>query len=131
MALLDEIKGEILQRKEQAPVQKTAAKPKGEKKPKTKAEIEAYRQKMIAKEEARYIKQQEAAPTSKPMPKPAPKPKAKKPAVQMGEAARPVQASKLAKPKPKPRVAGPKQLKTIVLPNGDSIVLFYVPGGAQ
>lgn len=129
MALLDEIKGEILQKKEQAPVQKPAAKPKSEKKPKTKAEIEAYRQKMIAKEEARYIRQQEAAPAPKPALKPSPKPKAKKPAAQMGEAARPVQASKLAKPKPK--AAGPRQLRTIVLPNGDSIVLFYVPGGAQ
>lgn len=131
MALLDEIKGEILQKKEQAPVQKPAAKPKSEKKPKTKAEIEAYRQKMIAKEEARYIGQQEAAPTPKPALKPSPKPKGKKPAAQMGEAARPVQASKLAKPKPKPKVVGPKQLRTIALPNGDSIVLFYVPGGAQ
>lgn len=59
MSAIEDIKNEIIQR-HQVPVsdvkqEKTSKKPKVEKKAMTKAEIEAYKQKMMEKEEARYL----------------------------------------------------------------------------
>lgn len=62
MSAIEDIKNEIIQR-HQVPVpnqepekpEKPDKKPKGEKKAMTKAEIEAYKQKMMEKEEARYL----------------------------------------------------------------------------
>lgn len=59
MSAIEDIKNEII-RSHQVPVpesnqEKTSKKPKGEKKAMTKAEIEAYRQKMMEREEARYL----------------------------------------------------------------------------
>lgn len=131
MALLDEIKGEILQKKEQAPVQKQAVKPKSEKKPKTKAEIEAYKQKMQAREEAKYLKQMGQAPKAA---KPRPKPKPKRQAAQTGEAAKPAQVSKMAKPKAKPKQESsctkyrPRTVMTLDLPDGGSLMITYIRG---
>ena len=59
MSAIEDIKNEIV-RSHQVPVpdsnqEKPSKKPKGEKKAMTKAEIEAYRQKMMEREEARYL----------------------------------------------------------------------------
>jgi hypothetical protein len=62
MSAIEDIKKEIIQRRkvpvpnqEPAKPEKTDKKPKGEKKAMTKAEIEAYKQKMMEREEARYL----------------------------------------------------------------------------
>ena len=62
MSAIEDIKNEIIQRHQvpvpnQEPVkpEKPDKKPKGEKKAMTKAEIEAYKQKMMEREEARYL----------------------------------------------------------------------------
>lgn len=62
MSAIEDIKNEII-RSHQVPVpessqEKPPKKPKGEKKAMTKAEIEAYRQKMMEREEARYLGKQ-------------------------------------------------------------------------
>lgn len=62
MSAIEDIKNEIIQR-HQVPVpnqkpekpEKPDKKPKGEKKAMTKADIEAYKQKMMEREEARYL----------------------------------------------------------------------------
>ena len=62
MSAIEDIKNEIIQRhqvpvpnQEPAKPEKPDKKPKGEKKAMTKAEIEAYKQKMMEREEARYL----------------------------------------------------------------------------
>jgi len=62
MSAIEDIKNEIIQRhqvpvpnQEPANPENPDKKPKGEKKAMTKAEIEAYKQKMMEREEARYL----------------------------------------------------------------------------
>lgn len=140
MTIAEQIQEEIA-RKRSSRDPKPAS--KQEKKQPTKEEREAYRQRMIEKEEREALKRMGQAAGKPAREKQAEKPKpamsktgAKadtvlaKTATQQSAKQKPAQASK-PNPKPKPVTNRPKQLKTIELPNGDSLVIFYVPGGQQ
>lgn len=93
MGMLDEIKKEIMEKRggfNGKPDAKAKPKEKPAKPAKTPEEIEAYRKKMIAKEEERYLKAQEAqAPKTKSDEKPKEK--------------QPQKPKTKSKPKPKPK----------------------------
>lgn len=135
MSAKEEIINELLQSR-RSPEAEKDEKPKKEPKAKripTKEEREAYRQRMIEKEEREALKRMgivEKKPSGKKKgpaseeAKPAPAPKtvkAEKPKAEPKHKAK-------AKQKSKQKV---KKIKTIELPNGDSILIIYVPGGAQ
>lgn len=122
MALIDEVKGEIMQKKP-APKEEAAPKPVKVKKEKTQEEIEAYRQKKIAEEEAKYLGKAAPAKTVR-------APRAKKAKAE----AKPAPKAESA---PRPRVKAPKVLrpseplyflKIPGLPKGDVLVLSLVHG---
>lgn len=58
MALIDEIQDDIKSQRKSAPEGQAPAEPKKKRHRRTKAEMEAYRQKKIAEEEARYLAMQ-------------------------------------------------------------------------
>lgn len=154
MSTLDEIKKEIVERhksagqqtdtpaaSQEAPKEKTNQ-VKPAKKEMTKAEIEAYKQKMIEKEEARYLgKQAKKAKKAK-------KAKSEKPAkpvkpvklVKKAKEVQKVQKSKKEQKVQKPPVQTvkmPKVLKPLVplyllripgLPKGDCLAICYAEG---
>ena len=148
MSAIDEIKKEIIERHQAAgPQPDTPAeaqeapkeKPKPAKKEMTKAEIEAYKQKMMEKEEARYLgkpakseKKAKKAKSSKPAKSEKPEKKAKK--------TKKVQKSKKEQKVQKPPVQTakmPKILKPLVplyllripgLPKGDCLAICYAEG---
>lgn len=131
---LDDVVNEIKGRQKMAPVQAEKPSPKKEgvrKKPITKAEIEAYRQRKMAEEEAKYLKMAEKAQGSKTVKQPKPS-KPQKPA-------KPAKADKPADPKPKqpskpkqPRPLQPMEvlylLKIPGLPKGDCIAICLAHG---
>lgn len=129
MALIDEVKNEIMERSKapKAEPAKTARKPR--QKPKSKEEIAAYIAKKQAEEERRYLRQQEGSPA----PKRGRKPKA-------ATSDKEVASQKVVENKPKrqrrqqvmketyvskPR---PKTVQTIDLPDGGSLLVVYMPG---
>ena len=154
MSTIEEIKKEIIERHQAAgPQPDTPAvpeppkeKPKPVKREKTKAEIEAYRQKMMEKEEARYLGKVASGiikrkKTSQQKPKAEKKPVQKKVKVK-SKAPRKVQkvqkaekADKAEKVVKAPKM--PKILKPLVplyllripgLPKGDCIAICYAEG---
>lgn len=140
MSAIEDIKKEII-RSHQVPVpesnqEKTSKKPKGEKKAMTKAEIEAYRQKMMEREEARYLGKQ-------------PKPKKAEKAGKSGKTkASGLKSQKESVAKTEEKVQKvkkgvenvmkmPKMMKPLIplyllhipgLPKGDGIVICYAEG---
>ena len=147
MSAIEDIKNEII-RSHQVPVpdsnqEKPSKKPKGEKKAMTKAEIEAYRQKMMEREEARYLgkqsKKREKAEKSGKSGKSGktrtngPKPR-KESGAKTEEKVQKVQKVQKAQSK---MLEMPKMLKPLVplyllhipgLPKGDGIVICYAEG---
>ena len=128
MSAIDEIKKEIIERHQSAgpqpdtPAAQEAPKEKANqvkpaKKKMTKAEIEAYKQKMMEKEEARYLGK--PAKTSKPSKPKAQKPKVEKKVEKKAE-------KKVEKPKPKEKERLPKMPK--ILPPLEPLYLLRIPG---
>ena len=151
MSTLDEIKKEIVERHQSAgpqpdapaaaqesPKEKTNQ-VKPAKKEMTKAEIEAYKQKMMEKEEARYLgKPAKKAKSSKPA-------KSEKPEKSEKKAKKPKKVQKVQKSKKEQKVQKPpvqtakmpKILKPLVplyllripgLPKGDCLAICYAEG---
>ena len=151
MSTLDEIKKEIVERHQSAgPQPDTPAaaqeapkeKPnqvKPAKKEMTKAEIEAYKQKMMEKEEARYLgkpaKKAKKSKSSKPE-KPEKKAKSEKKAKKVQKVQKSKKEQKVQKP-PVQTAKMPKILKPLVplyllripgLPKGDCLAICYAEG---
>ena len=137
MSAKEELINELLQSR-RSPEAVNDEKPKKETKARqipTKEEREAYRQRMIEKEEREALRRMGIV-EKKPMGKNKKEPSSEEPA-KPAPAPKPVRAEKpktdpkpkaKAKQKAKPKV---KKIKTIELPNGDSLLIIYVPGGAQ
>lgn len=135
MALIDDVKNEILARA--APAQAEAKqpdRPEKKKRHKTKEEIAAFVARKQAEEERRYLKLQ-----GKGASKPEPSPKARAPKDEKPTSAKPAPAKPKAEKKadrqkaPKKAKgscakARPKTIKTIDLPDGGSLLLIYMPG---
>lgn len=146
MSAIENIKNEII-RSHQVPVQdsnqeKPSKNPKGEKKAMTKAEIEAYRQKMMEREEARYLgkqlkpKKSEKSGKSGKTRTDGPKPRKESGA----KTEEKVQKVKKVHKTPSKMMEMPKMLKPLVplyllhipgLPKGDGIVICYAEGIQQ
>ena len=156
MSTIEEIKKEIIERHQAAgPQPDTPAapeppkeKPKPVKREKTKAEIEAYRQKMMEKEEARYLgkvasgiikrkktSQQNPKAENKPVQKAKPKAKSKAKSKAPRKVQKVQKAEKAEKVVKAPKM--PKILKPLVplyllripgLPKGDCIAICYAEG---
>ena len=154
MSTLDEIKKEIVERHQSAGPQPDAPaasqeapkeKPnqvKPAKKEMTKAEIEAFKQKMMEKEEARYLgkpakssKKAKKAKSSKPE-KPEKKAKSEKKAKKVQKVQKSKKEQKVQKP-PVQAAKMPKILKPLVplyllripgLPKGDCLAICYAEG---
>lgn len=136
MSAKEEIINDLLRSRRQ-PESEKDEKPKKEPKAKripTKEEREAYRQRMIEREEREALKRmgivekkprgkkKETSAEDPAKPAPAPKPvRAEKSKPELKPKAKERQ-------KVKPKV---KKIKTIELPNGDSLLIIYVPGGAR
>ena len=130
---LDDVVNEIKGRQKMAPVQ--AEKPGlkkegGRKKQMTKAEVEAYRQKKMAEEEARYLKLAKKAQEPKP-PKSDKSEKAAKPKAQKPSGTNPKRVDKPKLPK-QPKPLQPMEvlylLKIPGLPKGDCIAICLAHG---
>lgn len=135
MALIDDVKNEILARA--APAQAEAKRPdrpEKKKRQKTKEEIAAFVARKQAEEERRYLKLQ-----GKGASKPDPSPKARAPKDEKTTSAKPASAKPKAEKKagrqkaPKKAKgsctkARPKTIKTIDLPDGGSLLIIYMPG---
>lgn len=141
MSAIEDIKNEIIRNHQvQVPDQnqeKPSKRPKGEKKAMTKAEIEAYRQKMMEREEARYLGNQ-----------PKKREKRGKSMITRADAQKPLKESDgKSEEKVKKVKKGfenvmkmPKMMKPLVplyllhipgLPKGDGIVICYAEGVQQ
>ena len=160
MGMLDEVKREIMMRHTPDVPERQADSPQQEtrrakaQKPKTKEEIEAYRRRMIAKEEAAYIKKMgldpksgSAATAEKKEKKQGKEPK-KDPAREEGQPARPKkqrECQETARQEPRLPNASqelkamkmPKMMKPLVplyllhipgLPKGDGLLVCYAQG---
>ena len=135
MSAKEELINELLQSRrspEAAKDEKPKKEPKARRIP-TKEEREAYRQRMIEKEEREALKRMGIVDKKTGEKKSEPSSEEPKPAPSKG----PVKAKKPnVNPKPKakmrhnvrPKV---KKIKSFELPNGDSLLIIYVPGGAQ
>ena len=130
---LDDIVNEIKGRQKMTPVQAdkpSSKKEGGRKKQMTKAEVEAYRQRKMAEEEAKYLKlakkAQEPKPPKSDKPEKTAKPKAQKPSE-----TKPKQADKPKVPR-QPKPLQPMEvlylLKIPGLPKGDCIAICLVHG---
>lgn len=136
MTMKEQVLQEIRQRN--MPEVPSEEKPKKEPKPKkipTKEEREAYRQRMIEKEEREAIKRMGIVEKN-PRGKKKKEHSSEEPA-KPAHSTKPVKAEK-PKTEPKPKAKAKKntkqkvkKIKTIELPNGDSLLIIYVPGGAQ
>lgn len=152
MSAIEDIKKEII-RSHQVPVpdsnqEKTPKKPKSEKKAMTKAEIEAYRQKMMEREEARYLGKQPKPKKSEKAGKSGksgktstdgPKPR-KESGAKTEEKVQKVKKVQKSQKDPSKMMEMPKMLKPLVplyllhipgLPKGDGIVICYAEGIQQ
>ena len=148
MSAIDEIKKEIIERHQAAgPQPDTPAeaqeapkeKPKPAKKEMTKAEIEAYKQKMMEKEEARYLGKpaKKAKKSKKAKPAKTEKPVKKTKKVQKVQKSKKEQKVQKVQKPPVQAAKMPKILKPLVplyllripgLPKGDCLAICYAEG---
>lgn len=120
MALIDEVKNDIRAQKKIEPDTKTAEEPKKKRHRRTKAEMEAYRQKKMAEEEAKYLKAQQAAPKQEKTKGSVPKAKAR-----AGQVKKPNPALATAVLSP---ITPLFSLQIPNLPEGDCLVICYGKG---